>query len=173
LPVTVVLALEKKVLDYRAESYLKIYAWFRLVKLWTGMQISDTTGLDHSTLEWQSFGLTGVLNRTKTTGPGKKVTLLRIFVSKDCWLECETWISTNELWIKMSQEAGLMERDFMLPCPVAALGGFGKRMVNYAMASRLSHALFNNLKVDFDEGATYCRCWMKGSALSGRNIQRR
>lgn len=170
LPVKVVLALERKVLDVRAESYPRIYAWFRLVKLWTGMRFSDTTGLDHGTLEWQSYGLTGVLNRTKTTGPGKKVTLLRIFVSKDCWLTNDTWMSTGyELWIKMSQEAGLMQRDFMLPCPVNALGGFGRRMVTYAMASRLSHALFNDLKEDFegaivplmDEGV--CTLWPEHS----------
>ena len=84
LPVKVVVALGKKVLDWQAEDNPSVYAWFRLTKLWMGMRFSDTTGLDHSTLECQSFGLTGVLSRTNTTGPGKKVTLLKIFVSKDC-----------------------------------------------------------------------------------------
>lgn len=170
MPVKMVVALEKKVLECHAENYPRVYAWFRLVKLWSGMRFADTTGLDHSTLEWQSFGLTGVLNRTKTTGPGKKVTLLRIFISKDCWLECETWLTTGyELWVKLSQEAGLMDRDFMLPCPAASLESFGRRMANYAMASRLSHALLNDLKVEFEDAEVpmlaegVCTLWTEHS----------
>ena len=124
LPVKVVEALEEFVLDCSRESYPRVYAWFRLIKLWTGMRFSDSLGMDHRTLEWKSFGLTAVLSRTKTSGPGKKVSLLRIWISKECWLFNETWISTGfELWTTLSQEAGLMERDFMLPCPSSWLEG--------------------------------------------------
>ena len=70
----------------RLQSYPRVYAWFRLIKLWAGMRFSDTLGMDHKTLKWKSFGLTAVLSGTKTSGPGKKVSLLRIWISKECWI---------------------------------------------------------------------------------------
>eukprot|EP00435_Cladocopium_sp_Y103_P049064 s1069_g14.t1 len=152
-PVKVVLTLEEMVLDCKLESYVRCYAWYRLIKLWSGMRFSDTQGMDHKTLEWQSHGVTAVLTRTKTTGPGKKISLLRIWVSQDCWLQDETWISTGyELWLKLSQEAGLVNRDFMLPAPSKDLSGFIKRMASYSLASRCSQAMFKDMMTEF-EGA--------------------
>ena len=75
LPVRVVRAMEEAVLDVRLPKFARAYAWFRLVKLWTGMRCSDTTGCVYELVEWEDEGLTPVLARTKTTGPGKKVTL--------------------------------------------------------------------------------------------------
>ena len=153
LPLKVVVCLESIVLDCGVESYVRCYAWYRLIKLWSGMRFSDTQGMDHKSLEWQAHGITAVLTRTKTTGPGKKVSLLRIWVSRDCWVHDETWISTGfELWMKLSQEGGVRERDFMLPAPNRDLSGFLKRMSSYSLASRCSQALFKDMKIEF-EGA--------------------
>ena len=154
LPLKVVICLEGMVLDYGLESYVRCYAWYRLIKLWSGMRFSDTQGMDHKSLEWRAHGITAVLTRTKTTGPGKKVSLLRIWISKECWVHDETWISTGfELWLKLSQECGVMDRDFMLPAPNRDLSGFLKRMASYSLASRCSQALFKDMKIGF-EGAT-------------------
>ena len=152
LPVKVVELWEEMVLDYRLEAYPRAYAWFRLIKLWSGMRFSDTAGLDHSSLEWGPFGITAVLNKTKTSGPGKKVPLLRIWVNSECYVRDQTWISTGfELWMKMSQESGLMERDFMLPCPSRNLNSFSKKVAKYADAARCSQALFNDMRVAYED----------------------
>ena len=80
----VVQAMEEAVLDVRLPRFPRAYAWFRLVKLWTGMRFSDTTGWLYESMEWEEQGLTAVLARIEATGPGKKVTPLRIWVHKDC-----------------------------------------------------------------------------------------
>ena len=153
MPVRIVEILEELVLDCRLEAYPRAYAWFRLIKLWTGIRFSDTAGLDHSTLEWGPFGITAVLNKTKTSGPGKKVPLLRIWVNSECYVKDQTWISTGfELWMKMSMEAGLLERDFMLPCPNNSLNGFNKKVAKYADASRCSQALFGDMRTEYEGG---------------------
>ena len=69
LPVKVIAEFETVVMDEKAREYVRCYAWFRLVKTWTGMRFSDTCGLLEDTLSLQSFGLTAVLAKTKTTGP--------------------------------------------------------------------------------------------------------
>ena len=150
LPVRVVQAMEEAVLDVRLKPYARAYAWFRLVKLWTGMRFADTTGLMYESMEWQPQGLTAVLARTKTTGPGKKVPLLRVWVSTGCWLREETWLSSGfEIWEKLSKDAGIAKRDYFLPCPSRQMDGFVSRMANYVSASRSSQALFNELKVEW------------------------
>ena len=153
LPVKVIMALEDGVMNTRWESYRRIYCWYRLVKVWTGMRFSDTCGLENNTMELNRYGLTGVLKKTKTTGPGKKVQLLRVWVSHECWLVQEEWLEEGfNLWTTMSQEAGIMDRDYMLPCPSKGKEGFGNRMVTYALASRFSQALFLDLRTEY-EGA--------------------
>ena len=153
MPVQLVISLEEMVSNEKKSSYQRIYCWFRLVKLWTGMRFSDTCGLDNRSLEIGSRGLTGILCKTKTTGPGKKVQLLRIWVGVDCWIRNEMWLDDGfKLWTVMSQEAGLVERDYMLPCPTADMSGFINRMVTYSLASRFSQGTFRNLWTEF-EGA--------------------
>lgn len=124
IPVKLIMEMEQIVLESTKKDFIRGYAWYRLIKLWSGMRFADTQGLINSSLTWEAFGVTGVLGRTKTTGPGKKIQLLRIWISKDCWIHDETWLSTGyELWKRMSEEAGMENRDFMLPCPSKDLSG--------------------------------------------------
>ena len=153
MPVRLVVALEAVVMEVTVDPYARIYAWFRLVKLWTGMRFSDTLGLSEKSVEFQESGLTAILLRTKTSGPGKKVIHLRIWVNMACWLRKRYWLETGfDLWKKMGKEAGLDDRDFGLPCPSGDMQGFAKRVASYAIASKCSQALFNEMKVTF-EGA--------------------
>ena len=148
LPVKVIAEFETVVMDEKAREYVRCYAWFRLVKTWTGMRFSDTCGLLEDTLSLQSFGLTAVLAKTKTTGPGKKVQKLRIWVNILCWFRHRHWLEVGfDLWKRLGREAGLQERDFGLPCPTRDLSGFTRRMANYGIASKCSQALFNDLTV--------------------------
>eukprot|EP00438_Fugacium_kawagutii_P021417 Skav230575 [mRNA] locus=scaffold971:157894:160071:- [translate_table: standard] len=152
-PVALVVALEEAVLDVRLTPFSRGYAWFRLFKLWTGMRYSDTTGLDVSTLEWTEFGVTAVLKRTKTTDPGKKVSLLRVWMSTECWLREELWLLTGfEIWERMSRESGLERRDFFLPCPLPSMDGLLKRVASYSHATRFSQALFGEITTEYEGG---------------------
>ena len=151
LPVKVIAEFETVVMDEKAKEYVRCYAWFRLVKTWTGMRFSDTCGLLEETMELQSFGLTAVLAKTKTTGPGKKVQKLRIWVNVMCWIRHRHWLEVGfDLWKKLGREAGLQGRDFALPCPTRDLSGFTRRMAKYGLASKCSQALFNDLNCEYD-----------------------
>ena len=88
LPVNMVQFWEKTVCDESVEVYVRGFAWFKLVKLWAGMRWSDTVGLPPSSLRLDSRGLTGSLDRTKTTGAGKKVERLHVYVAFGAFLEC-------------------------------------------------------------------------------------
>ena len=153
LPVRIIVAFEGVVMNTLAEPYVRAYAWFRLLKLWTGMRFSDTLGMAEGSMELQESGLTAVLLRTKTSGPGKKVVYLRIWVSMSCWIQKRYWLETGyDIWKRLGKAAGLEERDFGLPCPTGDLQGFSKRIASYAVASKCSQALFNDMRISF-EGA--------------------
>ena len=153
IPVAIVAAWEDVVIDKSQREFVRCYAWYRLLKLWTGMRFSDTCGMLEATMVIHAYGLTAVLAKTKTTGPGKKVQHLRIWVNKACWLRRDDWLKVGfELWKELGKDAGLLERDFCLPCPAKDMKGFVKRMATYSVASKCSQALFNDLRCVFDGG---------------------
>ena len=124
LPVAVVKAMEAAVLDQELTRFVRAYAWFRLVKLWAGLRFSDTKGLPYGSLKMEEHGLSGILTVTKTTGPGKKVALLKVYVNREAWLVDGRWLEEGwAIWEMMSAEKGYKERDFFLPMPSRDLEG--------------------------------------------------
>ena len=68
-----------------------------------------------SKLEMSGRALPGVLERTKTTGAGKKVEVQHIFISVEAWLEEPRWLGVGyQLWKPMSEEG-----TSFWPCPTA------------------------------------------------------
>eukprot|EP00913_Durusdinium_trenchii_P028161 g26404.t1 len=146
LPVSVVISWEAHVCDENMPNYPRIYAWFRLVKLWTGMRFDDTKGTPNRTVEMLDYGLKGVIHRSKTSGPGKRVILLPFYISKEAWIVEKEWLLVGwRLWTAMGAESGMHTRDFMLPWPNKARDGFIRKVVDYPIASTMSQALFNEL----------------------------
>ena len=144
-----VMAMERMVLDDDSERYVRAFAWYRLFKLWTGMRYADTLGMHMDTMREDSMGVWATLMKTKTTGPGKRILQCKVYVSKEAYLEEKHWLAAGlELWKKLGYEAGLSGRDFMLPMPDEALGGFSRRVASYPAASACSQALFAALWVD-------------------------
>ena len=165
LPVALVMALEKAVMDLRFPRFLRGYAWFRLVKLWGCLRFNDTVGLDFGSITLESFGLQGDLKKTKTSGPGKKISVLKVFISDKAYVhECD-WLETGwQLWKEMAVERDMSRRDFFLTHPAPGLESMTCRMASYAAASAMSHALASELLVYFEnaelklfaEGVSVC-----------------
>ena len=87
--------------------------------------------------------------RTKTSGPGKPVKSLQFYVSKDCWIDEPYWLQIGwELWEALGKEAGLADRDFLLPVPGSSLESLTRKVTSYADASTLAKALLSNLPSD-------------------------
>ena len=146
LPAAVVAGMETAVMDDQAQEYVRAYAWYRLIKTWAGLRFHDTQGVPNHTLEMTPEGLKGEIHRSKTSGPGKKVSILKFYVSTDAWIHCRDWLSAGWLiWNKMSLDSGMENRDFMLPYPNTNLDGFLRKVVDYATASIMSQALFHRL----------------------------
>ena len=153
LPVRIIMELEEVVMTVEASAFARCYAWFRLIKLWTGMRFSDTCGLAEGSMELHTYGWTAVLTRTKTSGPGKRVVHLRVWVHMECWIRKVHWLETGyDLWKRLGREANLLDRDFGLPCPSRDMDGFTKRIAGYSIASRCSQALFGDLMMEYEGG---------------------
>ena len=148
LPLSVISAMEEAVMNVRLAKYVRSYAWYRLLKVWGAMRYHDTLGVDFSSIKLDESGLVCTLKRTKTTGPGKKVSLVKVFVGFDAWITEKDWLS--EGWKVMKTLAGdnmSRQRDYLLQLPRKGLEGAQCRMASYSAASAMSQALFKVLQV--------------------------
>jgi hypothetical protein len=117
------------------------------------MRWSDTLGLAPSSITMSDRGLAATLHRTKTTGPGKKVPVIHIFVAMDASLAGTSWlIKGHKCWLAMDTEGQGGARDFFLPRPNTDLQGYFLAMATYAHASAMSQALFLLLVCGNDSG---------------------
>ena len=79
LPVSVIGAIELAIGDTSLPLYVRAFAFYKLVKFWTASRSGDMAGLCPSwpsSLRLTAHGLVGTLDRTKTSGPGKRVRFL-------------------------------------------------------------------------------------------------
>ena len=72
-PLLLLIALELWVVKGDAPRFSRALAWAKLVKFWSSCRSDDLAGLIPSSMTLDRRGLSAVLRRTKTTGPGKRV----------------------------------------------------------------------------------------------------
>ena len=144
-PVAVVAAWERVVTADTEKSYVRVFAWFKLIKLWAALRWDDTLGIPPSLVDFrEDKGMRGKIVRSKATGEGRRVDVQEFYVSKDCWLQSPQWLAEGwSLFKEMGDEFGNSGRDFFLPLPNKKLSGFRGSMVRYADALSMSRALLN------------------------------
>ena len=121
----------------------KIMSWIRLLKIWGCFRYDDVQGIDASRLRLTKFGISGVLSRTKTTGPGRKVIEVPFIIDVCCDLSRSGWMAAGwELW---QATAGPFNRDYFLPEFDLSEKGFRKKMMSYEMCSALNRRLLSEL----------------------------
>ena len=99
LTVAMIISLELEVMDTDKPEYARALCWIILLAVWACMRLSDFDGLDHSRLTLSTLGLRGYLVRTKTTGPGKKVREVPIYVKQTATLAGTSWLCTGfDIW---------------------------------------------------------------------------
>ena len=156
IPVSIVISWEYHVCNESRPNYHRVYAWFRLIKLWSGLRFDDARGVPNRTLELSEACLKGVIHRSKTSGPGKRVVLLPFYISRQAWIMEKDWLEVGwKLWSSMGTSSGLVARDFMLPWPDKSCNGFVRKVVDYPIASTMSQALFNEMRMGKEEGAKH------------------
>ena len=144
MPLMLVGALELLVLDATQPVFARGLAWYKLLKVWTACRCHDMSGLSPGSLRQTKHGLVGCLERTKTSGPGKKVRHLPIFVSRSAFFMGAQWLSVGlQLW----QTAPLaFDRDYFLPLPSRAWDSVQNAMADYGDVVGLSKQLFRRLR---------------------------
>eukprot|EP00434_Breviolum_minutum_P007958 symbB.v1.2.007019.t1/scaffold427.1/size208084/1 len=78
--VSQVCSMERLVLAEQMPRYVRAFAWFKLFKLWGCLRYADTEGMPASSVVLEARGLRARLDRTKTSGAGKRLEVLRAFV---------------------------------------------------------------------------------------------
>ena len=91
---------EAYLLNEENPTYMRAYAWLKLICFWTVLRGEDSTWITPSSISWKSTsGLKASLSQTKTTGPSKKVRSREIFVAAKAFLIDESWLKVGwDLW---------------------------------------------------------------------------
>ena len=98
-------AMEEMVMDEATPVPVRIAAWIKLVKIWGLLRFSDMVHLQLSTVRWYEGNFTATLMRTKSTGAGKRVRHLPLYVSRGCWVAKHQWLRTGyELLVEEGPE---------------------------------------------------------------------
>ena len=148
LPLTMICALELLVTDVSAELFIRGFAFYKLLKIWTACRSDDLTSLNPGSLRMVHSGLLGTLERTKTSGPGKRVRFLQIFdsrkaVSRKACLVPANWLTVGwEIW---NRPAMCFERHYFLPRPRKE-AGVQRVMATYPETVVLSKSLWKSLR---------------------------
>ena len=100
--------LEKLVMEEEKPIYHRAYAWLKLVSFWCALRGDDATWIKASSLKYNNaYGLQGELARSKTTGPGKKVLSRPIVVGPDAYFNDKAWCTTGMgIWKGNNDERG-------------------------------------------------------------------
>ena len=83
-----------------------------------------------------------MLDRTKTSGPDKKVKVLPIFVSKEAWVQEKHWLLTG---LNFHEGELGFERDYLVPLPNGDWTGTCGLKAQYSDALGLSRDLLARL----------------------------
>ena len=146
-PLVIVLALEREVMDAGVAAGYRCHAWWHLLSLWASLRFDDHRGLSPGGVQLTVRGLEAVLSRTKTTGPGKRVTSLPLIVGYGAYLQESAWLVTGwQLWQTMAP----FVRDYFLVKPAPNLDAALPVELSYEQASRLSRALLSGLPREDD-----------------------
>ena len=97
---SILVRLEMFVLTDTNPTYLRAYAWLKLVTFWGALRGDDSTWMIPSSVTWsEKAGLKAALHQTKTTGPAKKTRTREIHISPNAFFAQKDWIPVGlDLW---------------------------------------------------------------------------
>ena len=140
---SIIMALELYVEEEDKPKYKRCYAWTKLLRLWTAMRADDVQGLLPHTMVMQQRGLEAVLDRTKTSGPGRKIRWLNVFVAREAFLVSGTWLQTGyDLWQTPEMD---FKRDYLVPVPEATMEAVSHKKAEYPDMAVMSQMLLSEL----------------------------
>lgn len=144
-------ALERVVMDRRIEEQVRMAAWLKLVKVWASLRFDALANVRRSMVRDYDGKLGGVLKKTKTTGAGKRVRELPIFISEKAYVVEEDWLDTGLRILKrMSPEGG----EYLVGDGLSIGEMDTNKMISYQEAVILSMEAMSSMKGP-EEGASF------------------
>ena len=147
-PITVamVISLELQVIDNTRPAYERALSWVILVCVWACMRLDDLDGLDPRKVVVSSQGLRASLSKTKTTGPGKRVLHVPIFIYRRSGFSGVDWLTTG--WSLWDHYNTVFPRDYLLMKPAGrSLEEPSLRYMSPATMATYVRAIFRQLQV--------------------------
>ena len=143
LTVAMIISLEISVTSSDNPLYLRAISRIILICVWACMRLSDLEGLDPRRMTLSSRGFRGFLTKTKTTGPGKNVKEVPIFISRRVSVTGLDWLKTGfEIW----QEFGLTQRDYFVFCSKKDFSAPSHRYVSSEKIAVMVRQVFSMLQ---------------------------
>ena len=120
-PVALIVSLELTVVLESFPRYKRVYAWAKLVRVWGGLRFDDLMHIAPADLHLRGEFLEGAIWSSKTTGAGRKVEVLHLYVSRHAFVAVPRWLEVG--FQLLSDMAGPLARDYLLPMPDSMLEG--------------------------------------------------
>lgn len=142
LPLKLVVGFEDVVSDPSRPLFQRAFAWYRLVRHWSSLRWDGTQGIHPASLDRRARGLHALLEKSKTSGPGKRIKVLPVFVSEEAYLR-KPWLDLGlRLW--EAKELAI-PRDYLLPLPTEDFKAARRTRAVYSDSAGFSRALMASL----------------------------
>ena len=103
--VAMVISAELLVVDPGANVVARILAFVFLVMIWCALRTDDVLWIDRSRFTLSDIGLRGVLMRSKTSGAGRRVRELPIFILRTTSLSGHDWLLVgSDLYLQVAEQ---------------------------------------------------------------------
>jgi hypothetical protein len=149
-PAIFIIAMEHAVHDESYPLFKRFVAWVRLLKVWAALRSDDTEGMIPHELRITDAGLEGVLERSKTSGPGRRCRHLPFFVSHNAFLGNPGWLRCGYDLMKSSSLA--FPRDYLVPLAAPEYDGVIHKMARYQDRALYGRALLVDLEPTLSDG---------------------
>ena len=125
-------------------AFFRLVALTKLLKIWGCLRYSDVQGIRPAAIMFTQEGLRLTLERSKTSGPGKKTGHIFIFINRLAGFSGVDWQSAGMDLLK-SDEFNF-SRDYLLPVMGPTEDSARHRLADYAAASGYSKAVLRLLR---------------------------
>ena len=146
VPVSIVAAFEDQVCNVKMPEYKRIYAWWKLVRVWECMRYDDILHVDPKTITEDGDSVCFLLASTKTTGAGRRVEIIFAFVFRKASLRHMDCLEVG--WKLMEQVAGHSAPDYLLPLLSSDFRGVRRGTARYHDALNMTRALLQEVECD-------------------------
>ena len=130
-------------------SFVLLYGLYRLVPHWCCFRFDDTIGIRPSLLRPHARGLSGVLDRSKTSGAGKSLQKMPFLILYPSYICEPTWLETG---LELLRTEYGFTRDYLLPLPNATFTAPPRHRAVYNDVVGFSKKLLGQLTTDQCDG---------------------